>query len=251
MKNEKRIYIVKTVIYVMLSALAGILVCWYLQSQPVNVPAAATDIPTVTPAATPTALPENTADAQQTADYAARKTINPDYVGELVFDSGLIDQNVVKGTDNQKYLTLTWDLKDDSSGSAFMDSENSLDDQNVIIYGHYVYRDITKMFSPLHDLKDQKNYEADKDISLKLGNKTMKYEVTDVFYYTMNDKDLAFYMPNYTEEYFNLYYAKVKTLDFYDTGKSLSYSDHWLTLQTYVRDRDDLRLIVLAKLIED
>lgn len=214
----------------------------------------------VQPKASPSATAETAASAsasQAPVDdhektYEANKQINPDYVGELAFDSGLVDQNVVQAADNEKYLTLSWDLKDSTSGAAFMDYRNTMDDQNLIIYGHYVYRDVTMMFSPLEQLKDQKNYEANKYIELKLGNnETRKYLITDVFLYTMDDQSLEYYYTNYGEDYFKEYYAAVKKADYYDTGETLSYSDKWLSLQTCVRDHDEQREIVLAKQVTE
>lgn len=207
----------------------------------------AAPIETAEASASASASAAPTVDPSQTADYQSRKNTNPDYVGELAFESGLVDQNVVQSTDNDKYLNLSWDLQTSTHGAAFMDYRNTMDDQNLIIYGHFVYLDESLMFSPLHQLKDQANYEANKYIDLKLEDTTRKYLVTDVFYYEMDNENLMYYYTAYSSDYFNTYYTNVKAADFYDTGESLTMDDHWLTLQTCVRDRDDLRLIVLAK----
>ena len=190
-----------------------------------------------------------TAAPEDNAEYESKKQINSDYIGHLRFESGLIDQDVVQSGDNEKYLNLSWDLKQDTQGAAFMDYRNILSDQNLIIYGHYVYYDVTKMFSPLEQLTDQKNYEANKYISLELGDETRKYVVTDVFYYEMDNESLEYYYTAYGSDYFTEYYAAVKEKDFYDTGESLTPDDHWISLQTCVRDHDELREIVLARQI--
>jgi hypothetical protein len=69
----------------------------------------------------------------------------------------------------------------------------------MIIYGHYVYYDGTKMFTPLENLMDQNNceannYEANKyiDISFSSTDKR-KYVITDVFYYQMQSETLKYY----------------------------------------------------------
>jgi SrtB family sortase len=209
-----------------------------------------------TAAATPSATVEPSASAEPTSnadqeDYDSRKAVNPEYVGELVFDSGLVDQNVVQAADNEKYLTLAWDLTSSTHGAAFLDYRNSLSDQNLIIYGHFVYADETLMFSPLHALKDSANYKTDQYLDLKMGSETRRYEVTDVYYYKMGDESMMYYLTNYDSQYFDTYYKTVKANDFYDTGESLTMEDHWISLQTCVRDRDDLRLIVLAKQIDN
>lgn len=183
-------------------------------------------------------------------EFEKNKEINPEYMGEISFDGGLIEEPLVQTSDNEKYLNYAWDLTQSSRGSAFIDYRNSLDDQNIIIYGHYVYDDESLMFSPLHNLVNQENYENNKYITLKLENEIRHYVVTYVYYYEMDSSTLKYYEPNYDLDFFNTYISAVEQQQFYDTGETLNYDDHWLTLQTCVRNRDDLRLIVLAKEIE-
>ncbi len=196
--------------------------------------------------------------------FQERLEINPEYIGELKVGNDLLSESVTQANDNQKYLDLAWNLETDSSGAAFMDYRNSLDDQNLIIYGHYVYADEEKMFGPLHQLKDEENYEENKVITLELENEIREYVVTNVFYYEMGSLDLEYYYPKYNgtipddqkirdekletdENYFNNYMKTIEIKEFYHIDEDLTIDDRWLTLQTCVRNRDDLRLIVLAK----
>lgn len=205
---------------------------------------AATSEPTPTAAvATPAATPEEPV-------YAERKAVNPDYVGELMVGDSLVHENVVQASDNEKYLQQSWDLQKTTQGAAFLDYRNTLEDQNLIIYGHYVYYDASKMFTPLEKLYDQENYEANKNITLTLNGETRNYLITDVFYYIMDDDTLMYFNTSYDPNYFKTYYEAVKDADFYDTGESLTFEDHWLTLQTCVRDHDELREIILAKQVD-
>ncbi|NCB33158.1 MAG: class B sortase [Erysipelotrichia bacterium] len=197
----------------------------------------------------PAAESADSSPSAKTSEYAANKAVNSDYVGHLAFESGLVDQNVVQSADNEKYLNLSWDLQSSTHGAAFMDCRNTQDDQNLIVYGHFVYLDESLMFSPLHQLKEESSYEANEIIKFQFENETRKYLVTDVFYYEMDSDTLQYYYTAYDPDYFRLYYQSVKAADFYDTGETLTLDDRWITLQTCVRDRDDLRLIVLAKQI--
>lgn len=185
----------------------------------------------------------------ETYDFSSYKKINPEYLGELSFDSGLIVEKAVQTTDNEKYLNYAWNLEQSSHGSVYLDYRNKLEDQNLIFYGHYVYADESLIFGPLHELIKQENYEANKNITLRLENEERHYVVTNVYYYEMNSETLKYYHPNYDEEYFETYINAVKEKQFYDTKEELSFDDNWITLQTCVRDRNDLRLIVLAKQI--
>lgn len=106
--------------------------------------------------------------------WEENKKINPDYVGEIIFDSGIIDLPFVQADDvyddsgnlyqfydidgnviydidagcdgysctgNDVYLWTYWKTmeydKFDNGGSIFMDYRNSLYDENIIVYGHH------------------------------------------------------------------------------------------------------------------
>lgn len=181
------------------------------------------------------------------ADFITKKEINPEYIGEIIFDNGLLQELLVQTIDNEKYLNYAWDLKKSSHGSAYIDFRNSLDDQNIIIYGHYVYDNENIMFGPLHKLTKEENYNDNKYITLKLENEERHYIVTYVYYYVMDSQTLKYYETNYDENFFKIYVSELEKKQLYDTGETLNYNDKWLTLQTCVRNRDDLRLIIVAK----
>jgi sortase B len=180
-------------------------------------------------------------------EWSINKEINTEFIGSLKFENGLIEENIVQTKDNEKYLALSWDLKESSHGAAFMDYRNSQDDQNMIIYAHYVYKDESLMFGPLHQLIQQENYEENSVIHLQLENEIRKYKVAYVYYYEMDNPTLEYFHTNYDKDYFDFYLESIKNKAFYDTGLEITKNDKLLTLQTCVRDREDLRLIVVAK----
>ena len=109
--------------------------------------------------------------------YKENKAINEDYVGEIIFDSGLINVSFVQArscfkengemytfytedgkqvtdasqyTGNDVYIWTYWKTGEydynDNGGSTFMDYRNNLADQNLIVYGHHfsVWNDETR-----------------------------------------------------------------------------------------------------------
>ncbi len=193
--------------------------------------------------------------------------INSDYVGTIKFESGLIDLPFVQGSDNDTYYRTNWETMEyDEEGSIFMDSSNTLSDQNIILIGHYVYASYeasgTHMFTPLAKLIDEQNYDANKYVKLYLQNEIRRYEVAYVYYCELveesNDGETffytedgyEFYYPNYTEEQFDIYLNTIKENSFYDTGVDVSYSDKILTLQTCVENHEELREIVVLKEVD-
>lgn len=190
--------------------------------------------------------------------------ISKDYVGTISFESGLINLPFVQGKDNDTYYRTNWEtMKYDEEGSIFLDSSNSLDDQNLILIGHYVYDSYdssgTHMFTPLAKLVDEENYNANKYLKLYLHNEVRRYEVAYVYYCELIEEEyngekfsyaedgFEFYYPNYTREQFDKYISNVSDKAFYDTGVTISYDDKMLTLQTCVKNHDELREVVLLK----
>lgn len=196
--------------------------------------------------------------------FEKNKAINDDYIGQIYFDSGLINLPFVQGATNDTYFRTDWEtMKYDIGGSVFMDCENDISrDQNVIIYGHnfgpYDDPTLTKMFTPLRVLKDQKNYEENKIINLYLGDQTLKYQVLTVYLVEVteidgvqyiSDKDPVYVTRNYRKKDLLKYINRYKERELYDTGLTLSETDKMLTLQTCVDGSTD-KLIVVSKLID-
>ena len=159
----------------------------------------------------------------------AKADNNSDYRG-IIKVGTLVDEQVVHSDDNEYYLNYNADNEKDTQGAIFMDYRNTLDDQNIILYGHYVYYDENAKFTPLTKLTEQANYEDNKYITFEMMDETRTYEIA------------------YGDE-FDSYIDYISQKAFYDTGVNISASDHILTLQTCVRNREDLRLIIVAKQI--
>lgn len=200
--------------------------------------------------------------------YDENKKINDDYVGHIIFDSKLIDLAFVQSQKEDimeaydEYLRTDWQTMEYlEEGSVFLDPQNSLQDQNIVLYGHYVYPHLdpsgTKMFTPLHELKDKKNYAEHKYISLVLYDEVRRYEIAHVYYVEIDvenamvkESGMEYMLPSFDDEALTYYLGRVDDLEFYDTGIEITSDDHFLTLQTCVENRDDLRLIAIAKEIE-
>lgn len=184
------------------------------------------------------------------AETKNRQAINPEYLGKLRFNSGLIEEPVVQGSDNEKYLNVSWDLKPDTQGTVFLDYRNQLEDRNLILYGHYVYKDESKKFGPLHQLTNPEVAEKNRELTLDLGLEIRCYQVELVYYYEMDNPVLEYFHTKYDADYFSVYLEQVRKRALYDSEENLTSEDSLLTLQTCVRNRDDLRLIVIARQID-
>lgn len=170
-----------------------------------------------------------------------------DYRG-IITVGNLVKETVVQADDNEYYLNYNADNEKDSQGAIFMDYRNTLYDQNIILYGHYVYYDENAMFTPLTKLTEQANYEDNKYITFELADETRTYEIAYVYHYEMNNMNMRYYLTDY-EDNFDSYINYIAEKAFYNTNVEVTSNDHLLTLQTCVRNREDLRLIIVAKQI--
>lgn len=229
-----------------------------------------TPTPTTTSTPTPTPTPHPYLLSEEKIqelhkEYEEDKQINDEIVGVLYFNSGIIHQPVVYDPTNNKYLRTDWrTMNYDPVGTAFMDFRNDLsaDDQNTIIYGHYVYEsyssDRTLMFTPLELFRDEKNYEENKYLVFVGEDEIRYYEVAVAFdcplitidglQYTLDD--LQYNLIDYDSDYFTTYKNTLKEYAFYDTGIDLEQDDYLLTLQTCVEGQTDHRLVIIAREIK-
>lgn len=204
--------------------------------------------------------------------WKSNKAINEDYLGNIRFESGIIDLPFVKSVDNDDYLRRDFETKKYSVlGTVFMDYECDLNSQNIILYGHNAFSSYdagvdengkkidnkTLMFTPLDLFKEEKNYKSNKTVYLILENEIRTYEVASVYYcklveedgYLLPQEDMYYYLPYYGNDYFDTYKEAITREQFYSTGVDYSNKDKFLTLQTCVEADENLRLIVLCKYI--
>ena len=238
-----------------------------------------------------TVAPSNPMDRKLRKKWLSNKSINDDYIGQIVFDSGLINLPFVQAKDvyredgslytfytkegelvsdpsgysgNDVYIWTNWKTGkydySDEGGSVFMDYRNSLDDQNLVIYGHHYARDYdpsgSKQFSPLDLLLEEDNYEDNKSLKLILDNEIREYIVTNVFTISiLNDYQIQCVRTdmdrnlsgNDDEGFFEEFIDYMNQISAYRTGEKLDSEDHILTLVTCLEHRPEYRQIIVCK----
>ena len=190
--------------------------------------------------------------------YDENKAINEDYVGEIIFDSGLINVSFVQAkstykengemytfytedgklvtdatgfTGNDVYILTYWKTGEydynDNGGSSFMDYRNNLADQNLIVYGHHfsVWNDETrtKAFIRRYEIACVYQFDATKDDHFT----NLQYWRTN---YNYDDYDNN----AYDADYYAKYIEAAKKAQYYDTGVDWTTDDQTMTLQTCI-----------------
>lgn len=186
------------------------------------------------------------------------KAQNSDFYAWLSWDSGIIDTPVMmESADNTDYyLTHKFDgSTTELGGSAFVANANTREDnQNLVIYGHAVFyygrKTMPLMFSPLLELVEQENFDANKTFWLHFENEDQQYElvyVCDVKDYTdewnWEKKDFG------SEEEFNEWQASAIEKNVVTTDAPLTYNDTLVTFQTCQQLYGSSRLVLIAKRI--
>ena len=183
--------------------------------------------------------------------WTENHNINEDYIGELFFDSGLLNVSFVQAksvykengelykfytedgrvvtnptgyTGNDVYIWTYWKTGEhdynDNGGSVFMDYRNDINDENVVVYGHHfsVWNDETrkKAFTPLEQLLEKKNYSANQTVTMVLSNEIRKYELVYVYEFDARQdrffSDFQYWRTDYSYDD----YTGVKDIDYYE-----------------------------------
>ncbi len=124
------------------------------------------------------------------------KAVNEDTIAWVEVPGTVIDYPVMRGVDNEKYLTTTVEGEYDPYGAVFADMQNS-DDMLVnvgVLYGHYTPDDT--YFTQLHNYEDPTYFAENPDMYLYTPSRQEKFEVVAAFF---TDNRNILYDRNYND----------------------------------------------------
>lgn len=180
---------------------------------------------------------------------------NSDIVGWIEIEDTKINYPVLQTTDNDYYLTHTYQKKRSPFGSIFLDKDYDFQkpSSNLLIYGH---RDKNgTMFEDLIKFKKENFYKEHKKIRFTTPEEDCEYEILAVFnsrvYYEdeVNVFRYYFFVNAKNEKDFNEYVENCKKSSIYNTGVTAQYGDQLLTLSTCDYTTENGRFAVVAKKI--
>lgn len=177
-------------------------------------------------------------------DFHKLKRINKDVVAWIQFDEPKkISYPIVKGEDNDKYLKTTFEGKQNSAGTIFMDMIHAGDfsDRNTFIYGHNMKNG--SMFGQLRKFKTKDYYEKNPYFYIYTPDgKEVKYQIFAVCIVEDTSRSYTrFY--NSDEEYLD-YLKYLKKIARYDTGVELTADSKIVSLSTCTNVSETQRLLV-------
>lgn len=176
----------------------------------------------------------------------------PNMVGWIKIEGTNIDYPVMQWTDNEHYLTYSYDGKKSKLGSIYLhkDADVNRPSSNFIIYGHNITTGV--MFNELLDYKKQSFYNDHKIIKFTTENKDAEYEVVSVFVskvYNQNENVFKYYsfINASSEADYNDYISNVKKRALYNTGIDAKYGDQLITLTTCEYSQKNGRIVIVAR----
>lgn len=136
---------------------------------------------------TTTTQETKTEEIKPTRNIAPVLKQNADCIGWIFIEDTNINYPVMHTpSDPQKYLRLSFDKKYSQSGVPFLDGRCSLQDSNLIIYGHNMKNGT--MFSDLKKYLDTAFREAHKRIEFQTADGVFLFEITDVIRTNITDE---------------------------------------------------------------
>ncbi len=143
--------------------------------------------PTSDETSSTTATQENKKETKPTRNIAPVLNQNADCIGWIFIDGTNINYPVMHTPDNpQKYLRMSFEKKYSQSGVPFLDGRCSLQNGNLIIYGHNMKNGT--MFSDLKKYLDTAYREAHKTIEFQTADGVFLFEVTNVIRTNITDE---------------------------------------------------------------
>ena len=123
-------------------------------------------------------------EAQSPIDFTKLHQINEDIIAWISIPGTNIDYPVVRGIDNEYYLTHDIYKRKNQNGSIFLNVNNKKDltDPNIVLFGHNTNSE--NMFS---DLKKIYETKEPKEIILYTENDILKYQITESYLVKKND----------------------------------------------------------------
>lgn len=176
-------------------------------------------------------------------DHEFLQMMNADYAGYIVIPGTEVDYPVVQGSDNSHYLRYDYYDKESISGCPFLDyrQEKDFSSFNSTICAHN--QKDNKMFGTLDRYKDKAFWEANPYVYIMTPTGNYRYKIFSAYEQYYVDMIFSPQFPTDSSKQELIDLAQERAL--YDTGVSVSITDHVLTLYTCT-ENSDIRFVVQA-----
>jgi sortase B len=190
----------------------------------------------------PAAPYESTMKTLSGMDITALQRVNDDIVGWIEIPGTAVSYPLLKGTDNQYYLTHTWNKSVLSVGAIFLESKcsRSLTDFNSIIYGHNMKNG--SMFAAIRSYSSKDFWSAHQNVYIVDETGVRRYEVFSAYQVSASGKAYQIGFQDDTAKQDFISFCTHQTS--YKTGVTPSVNDKILTLSTCIGSDNSVRWVV-------
>lgn len=184
------------------------------------------------------------AQALEQMDLPALQQVNSDVIGWIAIPGTEISYPLVQGTDNDYYLTHTWNQNSSAVGAIFMDCRCSADFSgfNTIVYGHRMNNG--SMFAALKHYKKQNFLQAHPQVYVTNASGTHAYSIYAAYEAALDGT--AYYSAFSDETIKKAFIDEGVSLSVIRTGAVPTVNDHILTLSTCTGNGHATRWVVQA-----
>lgn len=181
-------------------------------------------------------------------DFESLKLINKDTIAWIKVNGTNIEFPVVKTTNNDYYMSHSFDKSYNSAGWAFMDYRNKFDgsDKNMVIYGHN--RRDGSIFGTLKNVIKEEWYNNKENYIMPFITEIEKAEYQVFSVYTIEQEDYYITTSFKDDKQYIDFLTKIKSRSKYDFGIDVTSNDNIITLSTCA-DNNKYRVVLHAKKI--
>lgn len=188
--------------------------------------------------------------------YGILHNINSDYRGWILWNNFMISTPLMQESTESSDYYMHHNIYGNYviGGSAFIDSEANLTDDNLTIYGHSVFLTNTittgQMLSNLHKLENQSYFDISDNRTFKIywENEIAEYEVIAVDEINESTTTWNYAWSNFTDEsYYNEWISCARKGSLVTPYIDTQYGDKYVTFQTCKYYQGDERIVVVAK----
>ena len=183
-------------------------------------------------------------------EYTQLYELNPDMVGWITIEGTRIDYPVMQRKEERDYyLYRDFYGEDDIHGCIYVRETCDVfaPSDNVVIYGHRMKDG--SMFRDLLQYDKRSFYQNHPTIIFNTLYERHTYEIVAVFKTTAGKGGFRFHQFDEasSEQEFNNFIARCKSMSLYDTGVEAVYGDKLISLATCEYSQYEGRLVVVAK----
>lgn len=167
-----------------------------------------------------------------TVDFEKLLNMNSDTKGWIRFNDNKVNNPVVQTTDNYFYLDHSFQKKSNSLGTLFIDHRNkSLEDQNVVIFGHNAVDD--SMFGSLVNIFEKDFFDNEEHHKIEIIDTKGVSHLYEIFSFYVIEKEEYYITTSFSNHNeFQEFLNTIQNRSIKHFGVSLSTQDKVLTLST-------------------